>query len=188
MANRCFTKKLPRRIASEYFSLRSNISIPEWLFDDKRVLTVRLPFCPKNEEESKVFVRRLEQYTAQKFTFKIIWNTRNIRSLFPLKDKVTHRSCCIYEGTCSCGEQYIGETNRVTEIRWNEHSTPSTDGSDPSKHLHDHPITSSAGEFSHQHRKNSFAVESSRATTSQNSSQKSIFKLHRDSCFYLGMA
>ena len=49
-------------------------------------------------------------------------------------------------------------------------------------------ITSSAGEFSHQHRKNSFAVEFSKATISLNSSQKSIFKLHRDSCFYLGMA
>ena len=73
--------------------------IPEWLFDEKRVLTVRLPFCPKNEEDSKSFICNLEQYTAEKVTFKIIWNTRNIRSLFPLKDKVTHRSCCIYEGT-----------------------------------------------------------------------------------------
>ena len=27
--------------------------IPNWLFDDKQVLTVNLPFCPKNEEISK---------------------------------------------------------------------------------------------------------------------------------------
>ena len=123
--------------------------IPEWLFDEKRVLTVRLPFCPKNEEESKVFIRRLEKYTAQEFTFKIIWNTRNIRSLFPLKDKVTHRSCCIYEGTCSCGEQYIGETNRVSEIRWNEYFAPSTEGSDPPNTSTTTPITSLPGKSSH---------------------------------------
>ncbi len=109
--------------------------IPDWLFDEKRVLTVNLPFCAKNEEISKTFIRKLEQYTGEKFTFKIIWNTRNIRSLFPLKDRVQHRSCVIYEGTCSCGEQYIGETNRITDIRWKEHSFPSKDGSDPSKHI-----------------------------------------------------
>ena len=109
--------------------------IPSWLFDDRRVLTVRLPFCPKNEEISKTFVHRLEVFTQQKFMFKIIWNTRNIRSLFPLKDRVEHRSCVIYEGECSCGDKYIGETNRIAQIRWNEHNTPSTDGSDPSRHL-----------------------------------------------------
>ena len=64
--------------------------IPSWLFDDRRVLTVRLPFCPKNEEISKTFVLRLEEFTQGKFIFKIIWNTRNIRSLFPLKDRVEH--------------------------------------------------------------------------------------------------
>ena len=29
--------------------------IPPWLFDDRQVLTVRLPFCPKNEEVSKTW-------------------------------------------------------------------------------------------------------------------------------------
>ena len=110
--------------------------IPEWLFNEKRVLTVNLPFCPKNEETSKAFIRKLEDYTQGKFTFKIIWNTRKIRSLFPLKDRVDHRSCVIYEGTCSCGEKYIRETNRIAGIRWNEHNTPSTTGADPSQHLY----------------------------------------------------
>jgi hypothetical protein len=111
--------------------------IPEWLFDDRQVLTVNLPFCSENEKISKTFIKKLEQYTCEKFTFKIIWNTRNIRSLFPLKDRVQHQSCVIYEGICSCGKRYTGETNRNTDIRWNEHSIPSKDGSDPSKHLND---------------------------------------------------
>ena len=116
--------------------------IPNWLFDDKQVLTVRLPFCPKNEEISKTFIRRLEEFTQEKFTFKIIWNTRTIRSLFPLKDRVEHRCCVIYEGICTCGEKYTGETNRNTDVRWSEHDTPSADGSDPSKHLHTNPTHS----------------------------------------------
>merc|ERR1712131_235543 len=105
------------------------------LFDDRQVLTVDLPFCPKNEEISKTCICRLEEFTQGKFTFKIIWNTRTIRSLFPLKDRVEHRCCVIYEGICTCGEKYTGETNRNTEVRWEEHNNPSNDGSDPSKHL-----------------------------------------------------
>ena len=42
----------------------------------------------------------------------VLWSTRNIKSLFPLKDKVVHRSCVIYEGQCSCKLSYIGETKR----------------------------------------------------------------------------
>ena len=98
--------------------------IPPWLFDDRQVLTVRLPFCPKNEEISKTFIHKLEEYTKGRFTYKIIWNTRTIRSLFPLKDRVEHRCCVIYEGTCTCGEKYTGETNRNTEVRWRSTTTP----------------------------------------------------------------
>ena len=52
----------------------------------------------------------------------ITWKTRNIRSLFPLKDKNDYRSCVIYKGDCSCGSRYIGETKRNVEVRWNEHN------------------------------------------------------------------
>ena len=63
-----------------------------------------------------------------------MWETRKIRSLFPLKDRVKHKSCVIYEGTCSCGHKYIGETKRIAEIRFNEHNNP-TKNSEPAKHL-----------------------------------------------------
>ena len=58
------------------------------------------------------------------------------RFLFPLKDQVKHLSCVIYEGKCSCGRRYVGETIRNGDIRWNEHE--STKGkSEPPKHLAD---------------------------------------------------
>ena len=64
----------------------------------------------------------------------ITWKTRNIRSLFPLKDKNDYKSCVIYKGYCSCCSRYIGETKRNPEVRWNEHNNP-TKSSEPSKHL-----------------------------------------------------
>ena len=64
----------------------------------------------------------------------VLWSTRNIKSLFPLKDKVGHRSCIIYEGKCSCGFSYIGETKRNSEVCWKEHEDPAGK-SEPAKHL-----------------------------------------------------
>ena len=64
----------------------------------------------------------------------ITWKTRNIRSLFPLKDKNNYKSCVIYKGDCSCGLRYIGETKRNAEVIWNKHNNP-TKSSEPSKHL-----------------------------------------------------
>ena len=46
-----------------------------------------------------------------------------IQSLFNNKDKVKHHSCVAYRGTCSYGANYIGETIRNSQIRWNEHIT-----------------------------------------------------------------
>ena len=63
----------------------------------------------------------------------VTWKTRNIRSLFPLKDKNDYKSCVI-KGDCSCGSRYIGEMKRNAEFRWNEHNNPSI-SSEPSKHL-----------------------------------------------------
>ena len=56
--------------------------------------------------------------------------------MFPLKDQVRHLSCVIYEGKCSCGRRYIGETIRNSDIRWSEHES-TTGKSEPAKHLTD---------------------------------------------------
>ena len=58
-----------------------------------------------------------------------------MQSLFNNKDKVKHHSCVIYRGMCSCGAGYIGETIRISEIRWNEHINGKDKNSDCVKHL-----------------------------------------------------
>ena len=55
---------------------------------------------------------------------------------FPIKDKVDHRCCVIYQGTCSCGQIYIGETERCSHVRFSEHCDIKK-GSEPAKHIKD---------------------------------------------------
>ena len=47
-----------------------------------------------------------------------LWSVKSIKYLTPLKDKVAHWSCVIYEWLCSyCNLIYIGETKRNGEVR-----------------------------------------------------------------------
>ena len=62
----------------------------------------------------------------------ITWKTRNIRSLFPLKEKSDDKLSLIINGDCSCGSRCIGEAKRNAEVRWNEHNNP-TKSSEPTK-------------------------------------------------------
>ena len=112
--------------------------IPDWLFEARRTMTIRLPYCELNEKQSIQFLNKLSNYVNDKYIIRIIWETRKIRTLFPLKDKIEHKACVIYEGKCSCGESYIGETERNAFDRWNEHDKPSKN-SEPAKHLLKHP-------------------------------------------------
>ena len=42
-----------------------------------------------------------------------------IKSLFPLTDRTLHPNCVIYEGTCSCGKTYVGETGKCVQCGHN---------------------------------------------------------------------
>ncbi len=83
---------------------------------------LKLPYCKKNEIASKKFISKLNSFTNFKYIFIILWQTRQIKSLFSLKDKNLHKSQVIYEGECSCGENYVGGTMRNLEVRITEHS------------------------------------------------------------------
>ena len=141
--NRFLESGFPEKFVNSVISTFKNKDkedtiIPPWLFDDRIKLCIRLPYSPGNEVDVKRFIRNLETFTQDRFSFIIIWSTRNIRSLFPLKDRNIHPSCVIYEGTCSCGAKYIGETERNAKIRWGEHEKK--DGtSEPAKHLKGFP-------------------------------------------------
>ena len=62
-------------------------------------------------------------------------------TLFSLKSRSTHPSCKLYEGTCTCGGSYIGETKRNVEVRWQEHNDP-RGNSELAKHLYQNPTHS----------------------------------------------
>ena len=108
--------------------------IPPWLFDERKDITIRLSFSSKNEKCSAYFTNKLVSFTSGKFNFNVVWNTRNIPSLFPLKDKVQHLNCVIYKGICSCGKTNVGETIRNCKIRWDKHNDVN-ENSEPAKHL-----------------------------------------------------
>ena len=76
-----------------------------------------------NEKFSKCFISKLQTFTSGKVKFNIIWNACKIQSLFNNKEKVRHLSCVIYKGVCSCHTDYVGETIRDAQIKWNEHES-----------------------------------------------------------------
>ena len=61
--------------------------------------------------------------------------TRNLKSLFPLKDEDLHPACKVFKGICSCESTYVGQTKRNVEVRYLEHNHPSGKY-EQSKHLH----------------------------------------------------
>ena len=95
---------------------------------------VEIPYCELNEIKSKHFSKKFHKFTNKSFRMVKTLKTRNMRPLFPLKDKKDYKLCVIYKGDCSCGSRYIGETKRNAEVRWKEHNN-STKSSEPSKHL-----------------------------------------------------
>ena len=109
--------------------------IPPSLFEiTKPFIFVEISYCKLNEIKSKDFLRKFDKFTNTNLRMVITWKTKNIRSLFPLKDKNDYKSCFIYKGDCSCGSRYIGETKENAKARWKEHNNPFK-SSEPSKHL-----------------------------------------------------
>jgi len=61
--------------------------IPDFLFEERKKVFIKLPFCGKNEKFSKTFIEKLNKFTNFNFIFIILWQTRRIKSLFNNKDK-----------------------------------------------------------------------------------------------------
>ena len=108
--------------------------IPSWLFEERRKVFVRIPYCPKNETKIGKVIERIEMFCNDKVQMIYIWKTSKIRSLFRLKDKIQHANNVIYKGECVCQKVYIGETKRNAITRWKEHNS-NLEKSEPSKHL-----------------------------------------------------
>ena len=118
------------------YQQKCKLLIPNWLFDEKhrKIIYITIPFCQSNEHYALKFIKKLESFTKEKYSFVIIWKTRNIRSPFNLKDKTSHVSSVVYVGKCNCGKNYISETGPNVTIRWDENSGIGKN-SEPAKHL-----------------------------------------------------
>ena len=97
-------------------------------------VSIEIPYCELNEIKLKHFLNKLQKFTNDSVSVVIMQKTRNILSLFPLKDKNNYKSCVIYKEDCSCVSSYIGQTKRKANATWNEHNNPNK-SSKPSKHL-----------------------------------------------------
>ena len=120
---------------SQNEELEDSLIIPDYLFkENKPNILIEIPFCEKNEKKVKDFMKKFHAFTDNNFQLSVKWITKKIKSLFPLKDKLFHPSCKIYQGVCSCGVSYIGETERNVEVRWGEHNRP-FGTTEPSRHI-----------------------------------------------------
>ena len=120
---------------TEYFNKdKDDFIIPEWLFDEQKVILLQQPFSKSNEKFTKSLIKKLITFRNNKHKFNIVWNSRNIGSLFQVKDNVKHYSCIIYEGNCSCGENYVGQSVGNVVLRWAEHEDTNKQF-EPAKHL-----------------------------------------------------
>ena len=116
--------------------------IPPYFFEPPvPFILVDVPYCAENERMSKHFLQKLKSFLSVDCTIVIRWITKKVRNLFNLKSKNPHQACKIYEGTCSCGVSYVGETKRNVEVRWSEHND-ARKASEPSKHLYNNPTHS----------------------------------------------
>ena len=67
----------------EYFNKDKDDSIiPEWLFDERKLFILRLLFSESNEKFTKMLIQKLLIFTNKKCKSNIVWNARNIRSLY----------------------------------------------------------------------------------------------------------
>ena len=135
-----FPHKVIGNTINNFSNVDKELMIRKLLFDERKTISINLPFSNRSEHFSKKFCDKLEVYTNGKVKFNIIWSTRKIKSLFlfKIKDNVKHLSCVVYHGICSCGNNYIGETIRNVVTRIDEHEQPNGK-SEPSKHLRNNP-------------------------------------------------
>ena len=79
----------------KYSKEEEQVIILEWLFDHRKKVLFKQPYCPSNERDFKHFIDKIERFTNGRLKLIVSWSTKNIKSLFPLKDRVKHLSCVI---------------------------------------------------------------------------------------------
>ena len=71
------------RYTIEYFNKDKNdYIIPEWLFDERKLIILILPFSVSKEKFTKSLIKKLVIFVINKCKFSIVWNTIKSRPLF----------------------------------------------------------------------------------------------------------
>ena len=92
-----FSNTFVRSIIDNFDCGKDNFIAPQWLFEERKAFIIHLLFSPSNESFWKALISKLIYFTNEKCKFNVVWNTKKVRSVFPLKDKVDHYSCVIYQ-------------------------------------------------------------------------------------------
>ena len=74
----CFIKSVNND--SKNSKEEGQLIVPEWLFDQRKKVLFKLPYCPSNERDVKRFIDKIESFTNGKLKFIVLWSTRNIKS------------------------------------------------------------------------------------------------------------
>ena len=101
------------------------------MFDERKLIILRLPFSESNEKFTKPYQKSCYIYINVNST--LFRTLETLDHSFKLKI-VKYYSCVVYEGSCSCGENYVSESVRNNVLRWAEHEDPNKQ-SEPGKHL-----------------------------------------------------
>ena len=97
-------------IINDFHQTKVDFLIQPSLFEERKEISFKVPFCKRNEGKMKRIICKLEEYTNYKIKFRYSWKTRKLQSLFALKDPIFHKANVTYKETCTCKEFYIGET------------------------------------------------------------------------------
>ena len=76
-------------VIKDFKSKEHDPMIPNYLFngfESKPIVLIDILFWNENEIE----------FTKKKYDFRIVWKTKRIRQLFPLREKTSYPSCQIY--------------------------------------------------------------------------------------------
>ena len=94
-------------VINDFESKEHDPMITNYLFNDfesKPIVLIDILFCNKNERVCRQLLKKLKVFTKEKYVFRIVWKTKKVRQLVPLKETNSYPSCEIYEGVCSCKE------------------------------------------------------------------------------------
>ena len=67
-----YPKNVIENTIKNFNSKKDELLIPPWLFDERKHVTIRLPFSSKNEKYCAYFINKLVSFTSGKVKFNVV--------------------------------------------------------------------------------------------------------------------